>query len=194
MSYLPDQVCAVYGIKRDELLRSQRGRFNEPRNVAIHSSQSVQKYLESKFGDVLEDVSNAMLELAKSLPTPKLAEKAYGLYEKFRPEIPAGMKGWGPPASWTWTSSAKRLWPEEPLFNSPNIGQKRWANHAGGTDNPYGFFSLSLPRIASIIFPCSKQWTEGWFPWARNEPCKLRRWCWVPDYLHSEGVDFFRMV
>jgi len=29
--------------------------------------ESVQKYLESKFGDALEDVSKAMLELAKSL-------------------------------------------------------------------------------------------------------------------------------
>ena len=56
---------------------------------------SVQKYLESKFGDALEDVSNAMLELAKSLPPSQLAEKAYGLYEKFRPDIPPGKKGWG---------------------------------------------------------------------------------------------------
>jgi hypothetical protein len=57
--------------------------------------ESVQKYLESKFGDALEDVSNAMLELAKSLPPSELAEKAYGLSEKFRPEIPSGKKGWG---------------------------------------------------------------------------------------------------
>ena len=57
--------------------------------------ESVQKYLESKFGDALEDVSNAMLELAKSLPPSQLAEKAYALYEKFRPEIPPGKKGWG---------------------------------------------------------------------------------------------------
>jgi len=28
--------CAVYGIKRDELLRPQRGRFNEPRNFAVY--------------------------------------------------------------------------------------------------------------------------------------------------------------
>ena len=63
---------------------------------SIHP-ESVQKYLESKFGDVLEDVSNAMLDLAKSLPTPKLAEKAYALYEKFRPESPPGKKGWGAP-------------------------------------------------------------------------------------------------
>ena len=56
--------------------------------------KSVQKYQEGKFGDALEDVSNAMLELAKSLPPPQLAEKAYALYEKFRPEIPPGKKGW----------------------------------------------------------------------------------------------------
>jgi hypothetical protein len=57
--------------------------------------ESVQKYLEGKFGDALEDVSKAMLELAKSLPTTELAERAYALYEKFRPEIPPGKKGWG---------------------------------------------------------------------------------------------------
>jgi hypothetical protein len=57
--------------------------------------ESVQKYLVSKFGDALEDVSNAMLDLAKSLPAAQLAEKAYALYEKFRPEIPPGKRGWG---------------------------------------------------------------------------------------------------
>jgi len=36
-----------------------------------------------------------MLELAKSLPSSQLAEKAYALCEKFRPEIPPGKKGWG---------------------------------------------------------------------------------------------------
>ena len=35
-----------------------------------------------------------MLELAKSLLAPQLAEKAHGLYEKFRPEIPPGKRGW----------------------------------------------------------------------------------------------------
>jgi len=34
-----------------------------------------------------------MLELAKSLPPSQLAQKAYALYEKFRPEIPPGKKG-----------------------------------------------------------------------------------------------------
>lgn len=57
--------------------------------------ESVQKYLEIKFGDALGDVSSAMLNLAKSLPPSQLAENAYSLYEKFRPEIPPGKKGWG---------------------------------------------------------------------------------------------------
>jgi hypothetical protein len=73
--------------------------------------ESVQKYLKNKFGDSLEDVSNAMLELTKSLPPSPLADKAYGLYEKFKPEIPSCKKGWGRPAGWTWISSARRPWP-----------------------------------------------------------------------------------
>ena len=56
--------------------------------------ESVMKYLEGKFGDALEDVSRAMIELVKSLPPSQLAEKACGLYEEFRPEIPPGKRGW----------------------------------------------------------------------------------------------------
>ena len=81
--------------------------------------ESIQKYLESKFGDALEGVSDAILELAKSFPPSELAKKPYALYEKFRPEISPGKKGWGPPGNWTWTSSARwlRLDPEELLFD-----------------------------------------------------------------------------
>ena len=55
----------------------------------------MQEYLESKFGGALEDVSKAIRGLAKSLPPSQLAEKAYTLYENFRPKIPPGKKGWG---------------------------------------------------------------------------------------------------
>jgi len=89
--------------------------------------ESVQKYLKSKFGDAFEDVSDPMLELAKSLPPSQLAERAYTLYEKFRPEISPGKKGWGPPASWTWPSSAKRLRPDP---NDPSkVVEMPTANH-----------------------------------------------------------------
>ena len=78
---------AVPAKHTDEGLRALSG------ESPIHP-ESVRKYLESKFGDSLEDVSNAMRELAKSLPPSQLAQKAYTLYEKFRPEIPPGKKGW----------------------------------------------------------------------------------------------------
>lgn len=58
--------------------------------------ESVQKYLESKFGDSLDDVYKTMVVLAKSLSHIELTEGTYELYEKFRPSIPRGKKGWRP--------------------------------------------------------------------------------------------------
>jgi hypothetical protein len=63
------------------------------------SPESVQRYLEGKFGDVLEIVHAAMACLARSLPPQELAERAYDLYEDFRPEIPPGKNGWGAPGT-----------------------------------------------------------------------------------------------
>ena len=56
---------------------------------------SVEKYLSSKFKDALGPVSAAMAELADSMDPEELAAEAYGLYEQFRPAIPAGEAGWG---------------------------------------------------------------------------------------------------
>ena len=60
----------------------------------IHA-ESVQTYLENKFKDDLEDTRKAMEKLAKAFTPKQLEKKAYDLYEKFRPEIPEGKKGWG---------------------------------------------------------------------------------------------------
>jgi hypothetical protein len=57
--------------------------------------ESVERYLEGKFGDLLADVRAAMGELAHSLRPAELAERGFSLYEAFRPEIPAGRRGWG---------------------------------------------------------------------------------------------------
>lgn len=57
--------------------------------------KSVRTYLEKKFGDDLDDVREAMEELAESYSPKELSPEAYSLYEHFRPEIPAGKKGWG---------------------------------------------------------------------------------------------------
>ena len=56
---------------------------------------TVERYLQSKFGDALKDVKEAMVQLAKSVPPSELDRDAYRLYERFRPTIPPGKKGWG---------------------------------------------------------------------------------------------------
>jgi len=55
----------------------------------------VDKYIRSKFGDDLQDVLDAMTELANAFKPEELADEAYFLYEKFRPEIEKGKRGWG---------------------------------------------------------------------------------------------------
>ncbi len=59
------------------------------------SPESVERYLAGKFGDRLEDARAAMRRLARSLPPAALARHGYELYERFRPEIPQGRRGWG---------------------------------------------------------------------------------------------------
>ncbi len=55
----------------------------------------VARYLEEKFGGELSAVRKAMEDLARSFKPTELAARAYGLYERFRPVIPAGVQGWG---------------------------------------------------------------------------------------------------
>ena len=38
-----------------------------------------------------------MADLAGAFEPADLTEAAYGLYERFRPKIPAGVTGWGAP-------------------------------------------------------------------------------------------------
>ncbi len=57
--------------------------------------ESVDKYLQQKFGAALEDARAAMAALAGAYGPEDLDRRAYGLYEKFRPRVPAGTKGWG---------------------------------------------------------------------------------------------------
>ena len=57
--------------------------------------ESVTRYLESKFGEHLADARAAMTTLARSVPKDDLNERAFALYEAFRPDTPAGKKGWG---------------------------------------------------------------------------------------------------
>ncbi len=56
---------------------------------------SVDAYLRQKFGEDLEATRAAMEQLAKAYPATQLQSVAFSLYEKFRPGVPEGKKGWG---------------------------------------------------------------------------------------------------
>jgi hypothetical protein len=74
---------------------------NTPHGIrAVHGAvmidpKSVERYLQQKFGENLGSVRSAMQRLTKSYDRQELADVAYSLYERFRPEIPEGKKGWG---------------------------------------------------------------------------------------------------
>ena len=58
-------------------------------------SKSVERYLESKFGESLDTARAAMRDLAKAFRPEQLVKNAFSLYEQFRPAIPEGVRGWG---------------------------------------------------------------------------------------------------
>jgi hypothetical protein len=75
-------------------VKTPRGLRAAIKGEPIHAG-AVESYLEKKFGEDLEDTRKAMQKLAKAYTPKQLEKKAYDLYEKFRPEIPEGKKGWG---------------------------------------------------------------------------------------------------
>lgn len=56
---------------------------------------AVQRYLAQKFGADLPEVETAMRALARAHPPKHLDAIGFALYERFRPEIPEGVRGWG---------------------------------------------------------------------------------------------------
>jgi hypothetical protein len=59
------------------------------------SPSAVRNYLARAFGERLGEVRAAMEELAASLPPDELDRTGFRLYERFRPEVPEGVAGWG---------------------------------------------------------------------------------------------------
>ena len=57
--------------------------------------ESVERYLEGKFGEALPSARAAMKSLAKAFKRTTLEAEAFSLYEKFRPSVPEGTRGWG---------------------------------------------------------------------------------------------------
>jgi len=76
------------------IVKTPKGPRASIKGETIHAG-SVETYLKQKFKDDLDDTRAAMEKLAKAYTPKQLEGKAYDLYEKFRPEIPEGTKGWG---------------------------------------------------------------------------------------------------
>jgi hypothetical protein len=76
------------------VVRTRQGLRAVARNRPI-APDSVEQYLEIKFGDALKLVRNSMKRLARSMSAPEIAAQADELYERFRPRVPAGEPGWG---------------------------------------------------------------------------------------------------
>jgi hypothetical protein len=65
------------------------------RDTEVIEPDRVRRYLEGKFGEDLGVARSAMHRLAASFQPKELAELAFVLYERFRPQIPEGVRGWG---------------------------------------------------------------------------------------------------
>ncbi len=59
------------------------------------AAAGVERYVESKFGDSLAPVREAMRDLAKAFRPEELSQQAFRLYEQFRPAIAEDVTGWG---------------------------------------------------------------------------------------------------
>jgi hypothetical protein len=91
----PTQTEFIEILGRDvPAIETEKGLRAAEKGKPIHA-ESVETYLKQKFGEDFEDARKAMEKLAKAYTPKQLAGKAYDLYEKFRPEIPEGKKGWG---------------------------------------------------------------------------------------------------
>jgi hypothetical protein len=71
----------------DGLRAAAEGRPDTPESVA--------RYLDSKFGAHLAASRAAMATLARTVPKDEINDRAFALYEAFRPDAPPGKKGWG---------------------------------------------------------------------------------------------------
>jgi hypothetical protein len=55
----------------------------------------IERYLAGKFKDRLEEARRAMSELAAGFTPGELHRQGFRFYERFRPSVPAGERGWG---------------------------------------------------------------------------------------------------
>lgn len=75
--------------------RSDSGSLLAAHDERPQSPAAIKNYIARAFGDRLGEVRAAMAALAASMPPDELNRVGFRIYEGFRPEVPAGVEGWG---------------------------------------------------------------------------------------------------
>jgi hypothetical protein len=93
----PDHVTAPVFLlgKNIRLLPNADGELRAADGDQPADPEAVQRYLTKAFGDRLDEVREAMEELASRYEPAELNRIGFRLYEAFRPDIPSGNAGWG---------------------------------------------------------------------------------------------------
>jgi hypothetical protein len=93
----PDHVTAPAVLlgKTIRLLPTTDGELRTADGEQPADPMPVQRYLAKAFGDHLDEVRQAMDELASRYVPVELNRIGFRLYEKFRPDVPYGNQGWG---------------------------------------------------------------------------------------------------
>jgi hypothetical protein len=81
--------------KEIRLLPNEDGELRAAEGERPGEPKSVQRYLVKAFGEHLDEVRQAMEELARRYEPQELNRIGFRLYERFRPDVPAGNEGWG---------------------------------------------------------------------------------------------------
>lgn len=85
----------VHLLRRDVPVAGGKGGLRALDHDHPASPAPARAYVEHAFGEHLPAVRRAMERLAASLDPEELNRVGFQLYERFRPDVPAGAKGWG---------------------------------------------------------------------------------------------------
>lgn len=85
----------VHLLGRDVPVVEEKGALRALDHDKPASPKAAAGYVERALGEDLAAVRQAMEELAASMEPEELNRVGFRLYEHFRPEVPAGAKGWG---------------------------------------------------------------------------------------------------
>lgn len=85
----------VHLLGRDVPVVEEKGSIRALDHDKPAAPKAAVSYIERAFGEELPAVRSAMEDLARSMEPEELNRIGFRLYEHFRPEVPAGAKGWG---------------------------------------------------------------------------------------------------